>query len=297
MTVNLHDLAHEYAAPIDPSLPRAAAEWSAWTLRLLCDEIDCAPMQLEVWPFGSTSHRTHLSSSDIDLAITPKQCRVGHVPRADPSATPTCDMFALREFLIPRLQKRLGADCVMCDEKSITVSPDRGRHLIDYVVLIPQNWEYDRCPHCGEARCAEGYEIRSFAEQDCAIATWPVQHREHVLQLDDRTKGWFSSRIRAIKGLVRHGMKDLLDAAILPSVLVESLVASVTDRCYTSNRSCPFADVRRILEALAELLNNRGHACSIRELSGMRDLFDAGQTWSVNLTREAIQRLSQRIHR
>lgn len=292
---HLEDLAWTFAGEPDPSV-RASAEGICEELRtLFCSEVDCNAYKLEIRLFGSIFNKTHLRSSDADIALIPRACLHGVHPHRGPSSRTVCDVMGFREFLFPRLERRFGRQVVCHKHKAILIS-ETGRGLsADVVVLLPRQWPEGRCERCGRSRHSEGYELRSSCAPERIIRTWPEYHLENADAFDQRTGGWYRRGIRAAKGLLKSGLADFgAVARDVPSILVENLFACVSPETYLDCDPSPYQVVKNVVERLRRDVAS-GQACQFRELSARRCLFDETQTWSVGRLQASLERFTAQL--
>jgi hypothetical protein len=262
---------------------RAEADRLCSELRgLFCNNVDCFAYELEVKVFGSICNNTHLPMSDSDIAVIPKGCAWSPRPGKGPTASEVCDALAFRAILLAFLKQRYG-DRLCCEQRrAILLCGEGGRRQADIVVLIPRLWQYGTCPRCRRPQCSHGYELRSTCDRQVPIATWPEQHRDNALTFDRQTDGRYKRVVRAAKALLRSEIGAFPEIApCLPPVLIESLFATVPVGIYRNAGPCPYAVVRAVLCNIHRaFLENR--ARQFRELSGLRDLFDPVQTWTID---------------
>lgn len=112
------------------------------------------------------------------------------------------------------------------------------------------------------------------------IHNFPEQHHDNGITKRGNTRLRFKKIVRSLKRL----RDELIDAQQLgpkqvPSFLVECLAYGVEDEYYLVDADDRYDRIRRVLNRLAELLNDAGWRSNATEINGIKYLFRDTQPW------------------
>jgi hypothetical protein len=117
---------------------------------------------------------------------------------------------------------------------------------------------------------------------------YPDQHSENGRNKRLNTGLQFKRVVRIVKRL----RADMTERGALrfdvPSFLVECLVYLVEDRYFTVASDDRYGRVSRVLDRLAEMLENPLIAYSSYEINGVKSLFGGGQAWTLDTAKAFV---------
>lgn len=175
------------------------------------------------------------------------------------------------------LVNRFGQRAVSSGSKAFDVHENTYRVDADVVACLRHRL-YTTRDNTGGFNYLSG--VQFIADDGKRIINWPEQHYKNGVAKNDRTRTHFKHLVRIIKRL-RYAMEDahFSEATSIPSFLIECLVWNVPDEGFLHSRFTD--DVRYVLAHLWQATRNPESCKDWKEISELKWLFRASQTWTV----------------
>jgi hypothetical protein len=251
-------------------------------------------------PQGSFTNRTNTRlEADIDLRVQHPATKIDYLNGVDPQAAwrdsgyvalgPTFGelLTHMRREIVADLIRNFGGDKVNADgNKAIRVNGlDGGRAEVDVVPAFRLHRITGNSLIGGVTRI-EGVAILSRDGQ--WTENYPDQHLANGRAKRRATGHQFKRMVRIIKRL----RADMADRGVLntkvPSFLIECLVYVVEDHAFIVNTDDRYDRVKRVLNRIAQILENPLFAYSVTEINGIKPLFGGNQAWTLETARSFI---------